>query len=120
MERVTEQREPLSRTSFFVLVGLQLSGPSHGYELLKKIKELSGDTFQPSYPSLHETLTKLKATRAVEVLTYQVIGGRNRLPYQITEDGVNRLVEEKDRLRKMLALLDSALPNSNSEEGANI
>lgn len=86
-------REP----TFLILTALA-RGRHHGYSLLTETKKLSGGrvTLQPG--SLYTTLDRLKEEGLVRDAGDEVVDGRLRRYYTLTDDGANALKTEVGRL----------------------
>lgn len=86
-------REP----TFLILTALARSR-HHGYSLLTETKKLSGGrvTLQPG--SLYTTLDRLKEEGLVQEAGDEVVDGRLRRYYTLTDEGAGALTTEISRL----------------------
>ncbi|MFJ5860485.1 helix-turn-helix transcriptional regulator [Pseudarthrobacter sp. NPDC092439] len=75
------------------LLALLESGPKHGYELIKALKERFGGTYSPSAGTIYPRLGKLEA----EGLVATESAGR-RTNYRITAAGLDELERRRDEL----------------------
>jgi DNA-binding PadR family transcriptional regulator len=78
------------------VLGLLSEGPLHGYELRKRLAERLGWARRVSFGSLYPTLRKLQAgglVTASDSAAAQRLGSRNRVVYEITAEGKERLAE---------------------------
>jgi len=75
-------REP----TYFVLASL-LQGPLHGYAIVKRASELSGGRVRLSAGTLYTALDRLTAEGYVRLISEQVVAGRLRRSYGITDEG---------------------------------
>lgn len=75
------------------LLALLESGPKHGYELIKALKERFGGTYSPSAGTIYPRLGKLEA----EGLVATEAAGR-RTNYRITAAGLAELERRRDEL----------------------
>lgn len=79
--------------SFWVLAAL-LEGPAHGYAIAKRSADLSDDGPPMGPGTLYGTLERLHAEGSVEPCGDEVVDGRNRRIYRITEHGRSIVIEE--------------------------
>ncbi|WP_216698885.1 PadR family transcriptional regulator [Arthrobacter sp. H20] len=90
---IREMREP----TFLILTALA-RGKHHGYSLLAETKKLSGGrvTLQPG--SLYTTLDRLKEEELVQDAGDEIVDGRLRRYYTLTDTGAKALEREISRL----------------------
>jgi PadR family transcriptional regulator PadR len=89
----TEMREP----TFLVLAALA-DGRKHGYALISEAADLSDGRVQLKVGTLYAALDRLGAQGLVEGAGEEVVAGRLRRYYRLTDDGAARLEEEAARL----------------------
>ena len=89
----TEMREP----TFLVLTALA-RGRHHGYSLLQETKKLSGGRVSLRPGSLYATLDRLQDEGLVRDAGEEVVSGRLRRYYALTDDGAAALAAEASRL----------------------
>jgi PadR family transcriptional regulator PadR len=89
----TEMREP----TFLVLAALA-DGRKHGYALIAEAAELSDGRVQLKVGTLYAALDRLGEQQLVESAGDEVVGGRLRRYYQLTDAGAERLEQEAARL----------------------
>ena len=87
-------REP----TFLVLTALARNR-HHGYSLLTETKKLSGGRVTLKPGSLYATLDRLQEEGLVQDAGEEVVAGRLRRYYTLTEDGATALQSEADRLQ---------------------
>jgi DNA-binding PadR family transcriptional regulator len=87
-------REP----TFLILTALA-AGPQHGYGVLQDVAAISGDRVRLRAGTLYAALDRLSADGWVRVDREEVVEGRLRRYYRLTDDGAARLATEVDRLR---------------------
>jgi DNA-binding PadR family transcriptional regulator len=78
------------------VLGLLSESPLHGYELRKRLAERLGWARRVSFGSLYPTLRKLQASGLVTASDQAAahrLGSRNRVVYEITAEGKERLAE---------------------------
>ncbi|MCC3289840.1 MULTISPECIES: PadR family transcriptional regulator [unclassified Arthrobacter] len=88
-----EMREP----TFLVLSALA-DGPKHGYALIAETKDLSGGRVKLQPGTLYGVLDRLREDGLVEISGEDVVDGRARRYYRITDGGAATLAKEADRL----------------------
>lgn len=79
--------------SFWVLAAL-LEGPAHGYAIAKRSATLSNDGPAMGPGTLYGTLERLHAEGSIEPCGDEVVGGRNRRSYRLTDQGRGIVIEE--------------------------
>jgi PadR family transcriptional regulator, regulatory protein PadR len=82
--------------SYWVLAAL-LHGPAHGYAIAKLTAELSGEGPPMGPGTLYGTLERLHGEGSIEPCGDEVVDGRNRRRYQLTDQGRGIVVEESAR-----------------------
>lgn len=86
----------MTEQAFFVLTAL-VSGPLHGYSILKEVTELSQGRLRPRVGTLYGVLDRLAAEGAVELDREEVVSGRFRRYYRLTDTGRRLLTAEVAR-----------------------
>jgi transcriptional regulator len=66
-------------------------GEMHGYHIVRRIRERSGDALAPSEGSLYPTLHRLEAEGALEATWRDGEGGPRRRYYRLTRSGLTAL-----------------------------
>ena len=87
----------LTEPAFWVLTALA-EAPAHGYVILRRVEEVSGGDGALRVTTLYATLERLERSHLVRVLSEQVVDGRARRTYEITDDGRSALSTETERL----------------------
>ena len=90
------QEGPMTEAMYYVL--LALSKPSHGYQLMTDIKEISGGRIEMGPGTLYGVLTRLLKEN---LLNIKKDDGR-RKTYELTMQGKMALKAEYQRLKLML------------------
>ena len=94
VDRTSPQlREP----SFWVLTALA-AGRNHGYALIQQAEELSDGRVSLKVPTLYAALDRLRDQGLVATDGDEVIGGRLRRYFCLTDDGASRLGAEIERM----------------------
>lgn len=92
---MAEMREP----TYFVLAGL-LDGPLHGYAIIQRAAELSGNRVRLATGTLYTALDRLTAEGYVRLVSEEIVNGRARRSYGLTDDGAAALRAEAARMEQ--------------------
>jgi PadR family transcriptional regulator PadR len=95
---ITEMREP----TFLVLASLA-EGRKHGYGIIKDATTLSDGRVRLRVGTLYTALDRLEAEGLVARAGDEVVDGRNRRYYELTDAGATELGAEIDRQRAKVA-----------------
>ncbi|MEU7901245.1 PadR family transcriptional regulator [Actinoplanes sp. NPDC049118] len=90
----TSMREP----TFWILTVLA-SAPHHGYGLIREAARLSDDRVRLQAGTLYAALDRLGAEGLVELDREEIVDGRARRYYRLTDRGAAALDAEAARLR---------------------
>jgi DNA-binding PadR family transcriptional regulator len=99
---VTEMREP----TYFVLASL-LDGPLHGYAIIQKATDLSGGRVRLVTGTLYAALDRLSAEALVRLVSEEVVNGRVRRSYGLTDTGAAALRAEAARMAQAAQVVTS-------------
>lgn len=108
-----EMREP----TFLVLSALA-SGPKHGYALIAETRDLSDGRVKLQPGTLYGVLDRLRDDGLAEISGEDVVDGRARRYYRITDQGAVTLAREADRLAANARQAKSNLRLRSSQAGA--
>jgi DNA-binding PadR family transcriptional regulator len=86
-------REP----TYFILAALQ-DEPRHGYAIMTRVAELSGQRVTVTTGTLYQALDRLTREGLIEVVRDEVVNGRARRHYALTPDGRSALRAEAVRM----------------------
>jgi PadR family transcriptional regulator len=86
-------REP----TFFVLASL-LDGPLHGYAIIKRAEETSHGRVKLATGTLYTALDRLSAEGYVQLVSEEIVNGRTRRSYGLTQDGAAAVLAEAQRM----------------------
>ncbi len=98
----------LSEAAYLVLASLS-EGPTHGYEILGRADRLSGGRVHLAVATLYGALDRLVVRGQIELVREEVVDGRARRTYAITEDGIALLQAETDRMAQLVSSVTSSL-----------
>lgn len=89
--------EALSEPTFWILTALT-SGRRHGYGILQQIKEASNSEFSLKVTTLYAALERLERSGLVINDGEEIVEGRARRYFKLTEQGTAALGTEVQRL----------------------
>jgi DNA-binding PadR family transcriptional regulator len=102
------EQQKLTVYSLFVLYFLLTEGPMSGYELAQLIKESSHGRFRATAGNVYPRLHELKEAGDVEA--GEPTGGREKVVYEITEQGERTLrraaLEQRQKVENLLNMID--------------
>lgn len=97
-----------------IILALLLSGESYGYQILNRVRQVSGGTLQWSSALLYPVLHRLEKDGLIRSEWKLSEKGRMRKYYLLTEKGRREFVKEKehwlniqDAFKKLLAAAES-------------
>ncbi|GAA3729421.1 PadR family transcriptional regulator [Salinactinospora qingdaonensis] len=90
----------LREQSYLILLALT-DGPLHGYAIVTAVRCISDDRVRLAAGTLYGALDRLGHDGLVTVSGEEVINGRHRRYYQLTEAGHGVLAEETERLERL-------------------
>ena len=96
-------REP----TYFVLASL-LAGPLHGYAIIKRAEEMSDGRVRLATGTLYTALDRLTEEGYVHLVSEEVVAGRIRRSYGLTDDGAAALRAEAQRMAEAAKIVTSA------------
>jgi DNA-binding PadR family transcriptional regulator len=85
--------------TFWILTAL-VDQPRHGYGIIQEAAALSGDQVRLQAGTLYAALDRLAAEGLVELDHQEVVGGRPRRYYRLTDGGAAALDAETARLAR--------------------
>jgi PadR family transcriptional regulator, regulatory protein PadR len=96
-------REP----TYFVLAAL-LAGPLHGYAIIKRAEEMSGGRVRLATGTLYTALDRLTEEGYVRLVSEELVAGRVRRSYGLTDEGSAALRAEAQRMAEAARLVTGA------------
>ncbi len=78
-----------------MVLGILAAGESYGYAILKRVSELSGGELEWTDGLLYPLLHRLERLGHVESSWREAAGERRRKYYQITDQGLKELAEQR-------------------------
>ncbi|GIJ09744.1 PadR family transcriptional regulator [Micromonospora andamanensis] len=110
-------RPALREPSYFVLAAL-LGGPLHGYAVIKRVSELSDERVTLAAGSLYSVIDRLLGEGLITADGEEIVNGRARRYYRLTDEGYRVLAEEADRLARAARVVMDRLPNRVLPQGS--
>jgi DNA-binding PadR family transcriptional regulator len=95
-------KRAMQETTFLILTALA-QGPQHGYGIIQDIRRISGERVALRAGTLYGALERLDADGLVAMDREEVVDGRLRRYYRLTNAGSARLAEEARRLQESAA-----------------
>jgi DNA-binding PadR family transcriptional regulator len=89
---------PLREPTFLILTALAARS-QHGYGILRDVEEISRGRVVLQAGTLYAALERLRADGWVDVDREEVVDGRLRRYYRLTEPGAARLAAEVEKLQ---------------------
>lgn len=99
---MNEMRPP----TYYVLASL-LDGPLHGYAIIQRTAELSGNRVRLATGTLYTALDRLTAAGYVRLVREEIVNGRARRSYGLTDSGAAELRAEAARMAEAARLVTS-------------
>lgn len=87
----------MTQAAFFVLTALA-DQPRHGYGILREVEDLSSGEVQLRVGTLYGVLDRLTADGLIVLDREEVQQGRLRRYYRLTDEGVQALTAEAERM----------------------
>lgn len=91
---------PLTETTFYILTALKQ--PSHGYQIMQTVENLSGGDVRIAAGTMYGALENLLKQKLIALLPVSGNGDSRRKVYQITTAGLEILQADIVRIQKML------------------
>ncbi|WP_283133610.1 PadR family transcriptional regulator [Rhizohabitans arisaemae] len=89
----------MSEPTYFILASL-MDGPLHGHAIIKRADELSGGRIRLAVGTLYGALDRLADHGLLVVDREEIVSGRPRRYFRLTEDGTQALNEEALRMQQ--------------------
>ena len=88
----------MQEATFLILTALA-GGTQHGYGIITDVERISDQRVRLRAGTLYTALERLRADRLVEVDREEIVDGRLRRYYRLTDTGQERLAAEAARLQ---------------------
>jgi PadR family transcriptional regulator PadR len=96
---MVEASSSMTSASYFILAAL-LDGPLHGYGIIKKAATLSDGRVHLAAGTLYGALDRLAEAEFILADRHEVVEGRMRRYYRLTDQGVQALHREAARMEQ--------------------
>jgi DNA-binding PadR family transcriptional regulator len=96
---MARRQQVMTEPTYYILVAL-LDGPLHGYGMIKRAGELSGGRVRLAVGTLYGALDRLVADSLIVVDREEVVDGRHRRYFRITQDGTTAVTQEAERMQQ--------------------
>jgi DNA-binding PadR family transcriptional regulator len=93
------RRALLTEPVYFILTAL-LDGPMHGYGIIKRAEEQSDGRVRLAVGTLYGALDRLSSGGLIALDHEEIVDGRSRRYYRITDDGTRAVTQEAERMRQ--------------------
>ena len=98
----------MSGSSQLLVLNILSEKPCYGYELIKTLKSRSNDVFDMQEGTLYPILHKLENEGFV-YSSEQLVSGRKRKVYSITDKGIKALEKEKEQWKQFSSAVNQVL-----------
>jgi DNA-binding PadR family transcriptional regulator len=95
-------KRAMQETTFLILTALA-EGPQHGYGIIQDVGRISGQRVALRAGTLYGALERLDSGGLIAVDREEIVDGRLRRYYRLTDEGSARLAEEARRLQESAA-----------------
>lgn len=112
---MTKPVSPMREPTYFVLASL-LSGPLHGYAIIKRAEEMSGGRVRLGTGTLYTALDRLTAEGYVQLISEEMVSGRIRRSYGLTDAGGVALCAEARRMAEAARLVTGNAPGAHAAD----
>jgi DNA-binding PadR family transcriptional regulator len=93
----SSSRPSMSEPAYFVLAAL-MNGPLHGYAITKAVPQLTGGRVAVAVGTLYSVLDRLTQEGYVTVAGEEIVNGRARRYFSLTDAGRSALEDEAERM----------------------
>ncbi len=94
--------------TYYALAAL-LEGPAHGYAILEQVKQMTGNQVSLTTGTLYGTLDRLVDEGLITRAGTEIVRGRARQYFEITDKGSGAVELEADRLAQAAEAVRSAM-----------
>ena len=107
----------MTQAAFFVLTALA-DQPRHGYGILREVEEVSDGAVQLRVGTLYGVLDRLTADGLIVLDREEVHEGRLRRYYRLTDEGMQALAAEAERMAAGASAAKSRIAEGRRAPGA--
>ena len=94
----TDVTKPVLQEPSFLILTALAAGPQHGYGIMADVASISGDRIKLRAGTLYAALDRLRSDGIIDVDREEVVNGRLRRYYKLTQTGIAVLDEEVRRM----------------------
>ncbi len=94
----------MQEPTYFTLAAL-MDGPLHGYAIMTRVRELSQEHIRLTTGTLYGALERLSGEGLVEATGQEIVDGRARRYYRLTDAGRTALEAEAARLARAASIV---------------
>jgi PadR family transcriptional regulator, regulatory protein PadR len=109
---------PMREPTYFVLAALQ-DGPLHGYAIIKRAEQMSHGRVRLATGTLYTALDRLTDQGYVQLVCEEIVSGRARRSYGLTDAGSAALRAEATRMADAAGLVIRTRPAASVGRGKN-
>lgn len=92
-----------------VILGVLQAGPAHGYEIVRRIRDLGGEEVPASEGQVYPALHRLEKDGCLASAWQPQTDKPAKKTYMLTHRGSTRLGEERQRWRKFRQVVDQIM-----------
>ncbi|MEV7422152.1 MULTISPECIES: PadR family transcriptional regulator [unclassified Streptomyces] len=101
---MTRRNPSLTEPQYFILAAL-MDGPLHGYGIIKAAEQATDGRLRIAVGTLYGALDRMERAGLVAADHEEIVAGRARRYYRLTEDGTAVLGREAQRMRQAAAVV---------------
>ena len=90
--------KPVLQEPLFLILTAFAASPQHGYGIMTDVASISGDRIKLRAGTLYAALDRLRSDGIIDVDREEVVDGRLRRNYKLTQPGIAVLDEEVSRM----------------------
>lgn len=101
----------MREASYYTLAAL-LEGPAHGYAILERVRVMTGERTRLTTGTLYGTLDRLAEQDLIRRTTSEIVNGRARQYFEITEKGSRAVQAEAERMAQAAAAVQARVKST--------
>lgn len=102
--------------SYSILSSL-IDKPRHGYAILKQMEVLFPSAKRPAVATLYATLDRLEAEKLVAIFSEEIVDGRARRTFTLTDAGHAGVMTETIRMAEAVTVVQAQLDSAKRTKG---
>mgnify|MGYP006303658295 CR=1 FL=1 len=95
---IMQKRIPSEMINYLILKTMKEKGSTYGYELIKKLQDISNNHWDPSYGTIYGALNRMEENGLIERANKDQ---NDRKYYRLTEKGENELENREVRIKEI-------------------